>query len=327
MRFVSVVFLLSVGVSACGGGSSAPSTPTSSTPPVPQGPTVVGLTVSSPGCASDVCGATAGDTLQMTAVARLSDNTNQTVTSTAQWSSANTAVATVSASGLVTVRAAGDSDIVATYQGRLHGQTVRARAAGPRTSFGAGTYLVGREIASGRYFTDPADGCYWERLRGLGGSLGDIIANDFVGYNAAQIIVDIASADLAFKTDADCGTWSTNPRRGLAANITPGAWLVGSQVSPGTYSANAARGCYWERLRGFSGELSSIIANDFVSGGGRVLVTIQGGDVGFQADSECGEFTRVSTVLSFEDQSGSAGSGDIAFNRSKRRQRLGLPPS
>lgn len=263
----------------------------------------------------------------MTAVARLSDNTNQTVTATAQWTSSNTTVATVSASGLVTVRAAGDSDILATYQGRLHGQTVRARAAGPRNAFGAGTYLVGREIASGRYFTDPADGCYWERLRGLGGSLGDIIANDFVGYNAAQIIVDIASGDLAFKTDADCGTWSGNPRRGLAANISPGAWLVGSQVSPGTYSANASSGCYWERLRGFSGELSSVIANDFVSGGGRVLVTIQGGDVGFQADAECGEFTRVSSLAGEQERVSASSGGDIAFNRYMRRQRLGLPPS
>src|SRR5262245_54172650 len=42
---------------------------------------------------------------------------------------------------------------------------------GPRTSFGNGQWLVGADIAAGRYFADPASGCYWERQRGLGGSL------------------------------------------------------------------------------------------------------------------------------------------------------------
>jgi hypothetical protein len=52
------------------------------------------------------------------------------------------------------------------------------RPPGPRTTFGAGKYLVGSDIASGRYYTDPAGGCYWERLSGQSGSLNDIIANE-----------------------------------------------------------------------------------------------------------------------------------------------------
>ena len=45
------------------------------------------------------------------------------------------------------------------------------RPPGPRTSFGAGRYLVGSDVMSGRYFSDPStSGCYWERQSGLGGS-------------------------------------------------------------------------------------------------------------------------------------------------------------
>lgn len=279
---------------ACGGGgkSSAPTAPT--TPTTPAAPTVTSLTVTGSGCAGGVCPGQVGNNLQLTATVQLSDSTTQNVTSTAQWSSSNTTVATVSASGLVTFRAAGDADVLAIYQGKLAGLTVRLIPAGPKTAFGTGQYLVGKDIAAGRYYTDPNSGCYWERESGLGGTLNEIIANDFVGYNAAQIIVDIKSSDLAFKTDADCGTWTQTPRGGVMTSIAPGMWLVNSQVTPGTYRANAASGCYWERLRHFEGVLSGIIANNFVASAGQQLVTIAAGDVGFNTDADCGTWTRVS---------------------------------
>lgn len=224
------------------------------------------------------------------------------------------------------MRAAGEADILATYQGKTHGQTLRVQAAGPRSSFSNGTFLVNRDILSGRYFSDPASGCYWERLRGLGGTLGDIISNDFVGYNAGQLIVDIASSDLAFKTDNECGTWTNSQRRGLANDITPGVWLVGAQISPGNYAVNAGPGCYWERLRNFSGELNGIIANDFMSSGGRVLVAIQAGDVGFTNDADCGTWTRVQSQTTESIHSAASADENIATKRAMRRQRYGLTP-
>ena len=84
--------------------------------------------------------------------------------------------------------------------------------------------------------------------------------------------MDILSSDRAFKTDSGCGTWFQSSRRGLQADIAPGMWLVGSQINPGTYRANVASGCYWERMRHFQGTLSGIIANDFVSSAGQQLV-------------------------------------------------------
>jgi hypothetical protein len=57
-----------------------------------------------------------GQTSQFTAKAKLSNGTTQDVTTQATWESSNAAVATVSATGLVTVQAFGSTDISASYQ-------------------------------------------------------------------------------------------------------------------------------------------------------------------------------------------------------------------
>jgi hypothetical protein len=163
----------------------------------------------------------------------------------------------------------------------------------PAVTFGTGVYLVGKDIPAGRYYTVPTNACYWERLSGLGGTLAEIIANDFIsGYG--QAIVDIRASDLAFSTNAGCGTWFSTPRVAFQAAISSGTWLVGAQVTAGTYQANASSGCYWERLRDFTGSLSAIIANNFVSGAGPQLVSIAAGDIGFTTTSSCGTWTRLS---------------------------------
>jgi len=77
--------------------------------------------------------------------------------------------------------------------------------------------------------------------------------------------------------------------------IQSGTWLVGPQVASGTYQANAASGCYWERLRDFTGSFSAIIANNFVSSAGSQVVSITAGDAGFTANSSCGTWTRISS--------------------------------
>jgi hypothetical protein len=197
-------------------------------------------------------------------------------------------------------------------------------------NFGAGKYRVGGlpNLPAGRYYTDPIYGCYWERLNGLGGTSNEIIANNFVGYDAAQQIVDIRSTDFAFSTDADCGTWYSTPRRGLQTNITPGMWLVGSQVTPGTYMSYVGYGCYWERLRNFDGTLSAIIANDFVDSPGYRYVQVSAGDVGFQSDGDCGTWQPVSgasVTLSRSVNPDEPSPGDIEQNRKMQRRKAGLP--
>jgi len=194
---------------------------------------------------------------------------------------------------------------------------------GPRTQFGAGQYLVNTDIGPGRYFAAVSSGCYWERLSGLGGTLGEIIANDFIGFPAQQWIVDIAGSDRAFKTDSSCNTWFMSPRTGAQSTIPPGAWLMGSQIAAGTYRANAASGCYWERRRDFGGTLSGVIANDFVASGGSVLVQLSPGDAGFTSDGDCGTWTRASSSTTDNRTTAVQSQNSIADNRALYEARRG----
>jgi hypothetical protein len=116
------------GAIATGCSEKAPVAPTP--PPVP--PTVTSVSVAGPGSAQ------AGQTAAMVAVANMSDGTTQTVTTTAMWLSSNPAAAPVSATGVVTFQAVGESDIRATFSGQtgmLH-VTVTARPASSFTLFG-----------------------------------------------------------------------------------------------------------------------------------------------------------------------------------------------
>lgn len=161
----------------------------------------------------------------------------------------------------------------------------------PKESFRTGTLLVGEDIVPGRYFTNPKEGCYFARLSGLGGELSDILANEFIDFDAVQWIVEIDQTDLAFSTDTECGEWSKTPTEGMQFGIRPGVWLVNQQIQPGRYRATNSEGCYWARLRNFGGSiLSGIIANDYVDSAGQVLVEISSTDLGFESDEECGQW-------------------------------------
>jgi hypothetical protein len=157
---------------------------------------------------------------------------------------------------------------------------------GPRTIFGPGQWRVGPDIAPGRYFANPVEGCVWE----LYGPTRNLTANERVTYDAGQIIVDIQSSMTAFHTNAMCGGWSMSPHGGEMSSIPPGVWLVNRQVRPGDYVTEAAAGCYWERLDGFRGDSGDVVENGFVSSADDVAVRISSGDEGFRTTEECGEW-------------------------------------
>lgn len=161
------------------------------------------------------------------------------------------------------------------------------------TGIGSGTWRVGISIAPARYFTNPRSGCYFERLSGLGGTLEDIIANEFIGFDAGQWIVDVSSSDVGFNTNSECGRWSQERKSGRLSSIPPGVWEVGSQITPGRYRTIAVEGCYWERLRAFGADLTSIIANDYNSSPGQHIVDIQSSDVGFSSNDNCGTWELI----------------------------------
>ena len=153
---------------------------------------------------------------------------------------------------------------------------------------------MNEEIAPGRYFAKPGAGCFWSRLDAGGG----LLASEFTPFDEGQEIVDIAIADHLFESDADCGTWRASPSPFVAPDRIPrGRWLVGEQVEPGDYATDAGAGCYWARLRHFSGETRlDVIANEFLPTGGRRSVTITSTDIGFFSDAACGEWTRTGDV-------------------------------
>lgn len=169
---------------------------------------------------------------------------------------------------------------------------IQLAEASPLVAFGPGQHRVGAGIAPGRYFSDPASGCYWERQSGTSGTAAETIAFGLIGFDAAQWVVDIRPTDHAFQTNEACGTWSNRVRGELQPAITAGAWLVGPQVLPGTYSSSVRAGCYWERLRDFAGEADSVIASELIATAGAAFVTIFAGDAGFRSDATCGSWVR-----------------------------------
>ncbi len=154
----------------------------------------------------------------------------------------------------------------------------------PAPGFGEGTWRVGAELEPGIYAAPGGGFCYWERLAGFGGDLDDIIANDLGAY---RHVVHIVKSDAGFNSSG-CGRWTPIDHAIMPVTSIPdGTWLVGDEVSPGTYAAPGGEFCYWARLRGFTGDLDDIITNDL--GEARHLVDIAPTDAGFQS-SGCGEW-------------------------------------
>lgn len=88
---------------------------------------------------------------------------------------------------------------------------------------------------------------------------------------------------------------STSPRATAAPKpkeptVRAGTWRVPQEVKPGTWRTTGGDGCYWARLRGFSGRLSDIIANEITDGA--AVVTIKAGDKGFSTH-DCAAWKRI----------------------------------
>ena len=140
-------------------------------------------------------------------------------------------------------------------------------------------------VPAGRYQALGGSGCYWERLRGFSGALGDIIANDFLD---GHVIVDIAASDAGFNSKG-CGSWSAYEPSIPLGTIGEGVWAVYGNVTPGRYQAAGGPSCYWERLGGFSGEFGDLIANDFAQ---PLVLDILPTDTGISLH-KCGPLTPV----------------------------------
>jgi hypothetical protein len=83
----------------------------------------------------------------------------------------------------------------------------QAAPPGLATTFGAGRFIVGTDIAAGTYRSNGPSGhldCYWERLKDTNGGTDSIIANN-LGKGPATVTID--EHDGAFQTRW-CNTWT-----------------------------------------------------------------------------------------------------------------------
>lgn len=69
-----------------------------------------------------------------------------------------------------------------------------------------------------------------------------------------------------------------------------GTYIVGTDIQPGTYKADASPRCYWERLRNLDGGVGSIIDNDNTTG--PVVLAVQPSDKAVRV-SGCAPFRKV----------------------------------
>jgi hypothetical protein len=155
-----------------------------------------------------------------------------------------------------------------------------------------GTWVVGKEVKPGTYRApDAGSDCYWERVKDFRGGLNSIIANDNGIGDGAPLLITIEKTDKGFTTQ-DCGDWTSDLSRVTASKTSfgDGMFIVDVDIAPGTYRTNAPSGCYWERLRDFSGGLNSITANDLPKGS--TIVEIRSTDRGFKS-ADCGTWKKV----------------------------------
>jgi Big-like domain-containing protein/carboxypeptidase family protein len=142
-------------------------------------------------------------TIQLTATARLADGSSRDVTTSAVWTSSNPALATVSASGLVTAVGAGQVEVRASYQGVMGTLTLQVDRPIQRFALSGVVHEVGpagaavanarveivRGPGAGAFVTTDGAGIY--RLPGLNG-LVDITASKdgFIDWRLSNLTVD-----------------------------------------------------------------------------------------------------------------------------------------
>lgn len=160
---------------------------------------------------------------------------------------------------------------------------------GPRVFFGAGTWIVGVDLAPGLYRNSGGESCLWSRLSGFSGGISETISNDFTD---SIVTVQIDASDIGFSSTNNCGTWRLAPTSGPQnSSFGSGTWIVGVDLAPGLYRNTGGESCFWSRLSGFSGGTSETISNDFTDS--IATVQIDASDAGFSSTNNCGNWSRV----------------------------------
>jgi hypothetical protein len=113
---------------------------------------------------------------------------------------------------------------------------------------------VGQDIQPGRYMSNEYL-CYWERVTAFGGGIDNVIANG----GGPHAIVDIQAGDFGFRVRNCDDLKPYAPPAAPATSVGDGDWLVGSDIVPGTYTADGTSEiCMWERASGFGHDFDEV---------------------------------------------------------------------
>jgi uncharacterized protein YjdB len=185
-----------------------------------------------------------GATLQFTVTGNYSDGTIKDVTSSAAWTSSNTSVATINASGLATPVAAGSTTVTAVVGNLSQGTVMTVKALSslavtPNSAkFGAGTT---QQFTATATFTDSTKG-------DVSNTSTWTIANTAVAtVNSTGLVTGVASgpatvitaslggktATATFTITSDVLTWHFDTAR--TGNNSQEAWLTPASVSAQTF--------------------------------------------------------------------------------------------
>lgn len=100
-----------------------------------------------------------------------------------------------------------------------------------------------------------------------------------------------SASDGAPQTSGSAGGPPVDPNADIQGD---GTYRVGDDIKAGEYSTtvpDSSSLCYWERLKGTSGEFDDIIANGVADPGEKVTVTVKDKDKAFKSQG-CGPWTK-----------------------------------
>ena len=259
-----IILVLSAAAAGC--GSKSPAAPTV---------TVTGVQVTIAGGASSSLAP--GETRQLVAMATRSDGTGVDVTSTASWQSSATAIATVSASGLMTGVGEGAVDVSATYngvRGSLHADvkpTCTISLSPATVSFGpfGGTATVVVTVNSASCQWTARSSAGWFPFNASGSGSGPLAytvpPNSTPADRSASLIVETStaqSASLAISQTKPLGCSYVTVPEELTFSASGGTGQFTVVTTPGD--------CQWTMINGVAA-LGVSVTSGF-SGVGSALV-------------------------------------------------------
>jgi hypothetical protein len=151
--------------------------------------------------------------------------------------------------------------------------------------FGDGTFLVGTgstQVTPGTYRSTGGPDCQWQRASSSGAIASDSLSGPDV--------VTILPTDRGFESHG-CGIWTPLPASGPeVTQFGDGAYAVGIDIAPGTYSAPGGGACFWQQDSDFLWTGESIISSG--GAGSPVTVTLDADTAAFQVQ-HCGIWTLV----------------------------------